>query len=170
MSVFISYSSRDKEFVRRLAGDLKKRGIPVWFAEDSIEPGDPFIKAIEDGIDHTAFQIVILSPAAVDSGWVTQEVHMALHKGISGKKVSVIPVLRETCQIPGFLRTLSFVDMRADHDYPAGLEKLVGKVTGNQAVLRAMPTTPIPADPEALKGAEAAFRRRVRERFAEDAA
>jgi hypothetical protein len=59
--------------------------------------------------------------------------------------------------------------MRADHDYPAGLEKLVGKVTGGQGVHGTLPPTLIPADSEALKDAEAAFRRRVRERFAEDA-
>ncbi|MCG6906273.1 MAG: toll/interleukin-1 receptor domain-containing protein [Desulfobacteraceae bacterium] len=31
MSVFISYSSQDKEFVRRLAHDLNSRGNWVWF-------------------------------------------------------------------------------------------------------------------------------------------
>ena len=127
--VFISYSSQDRDFVQRLAEDLKKRDIPVWFDETELEPGDSIIGAIEAGIDKMEFLIVVLSPASVDSGWVTQEVRMALHKGISGKKVSVIPVLRQECQIPGFLRDLKYLDMRSDRDYPAGLERLVRKIS-----------------------------------------
>jgi len=169
MSVFISYSSQDKEFAGRLADDLKNRGIEVWFDEDQIAPGDSIIGAIEAGLDRMAFLIVVLSPAAVASGWVKKELRTALHQAISGGRDAVIPILRATCEIPSLLLDLKRIDMRADHDYPAGLEKLVGKVTGNQAVLRGLPTTPIPADPEALKEAEAAFRRRVRERFVEDA-
>ena len=127
--VFISYSSKDREFVQRLAEDLKKWKILVWFDEMELEPGDSIIGAIEAGIDRMAFLIVVLSPASVDSGWVTQEVRMALHKGISGKRVSVIPVLRQECQIPGFLRDLKYVDMRSDRDYPAGFKKLVRKIS-----------------------------------------
>lgn len=128
MSVFISYSSQDKEFAQRLAGDLKNHGITVWFDETELLPGDSIIGTIEAVIDQMAFLIVVLSPRSVVSEWVTQEVRMALHNGISGKKVSVIPVLRETCQIPGFLRDLKYADMRSDPDYPASLEKLVAKI------------------------------------------
>jgi hypothetical protein len=159
MSVFISYSPRDKEFARRLAGDLKNRGIPVWFDEDKIAPGKSIIGAIEAGLDQMAFLIVVLSPAAVASGWVKKERRTALHQAISGGRDAVIPILRETYQIPGFLRDLNNVDMRADYDYPAGLEKLVGKVAGGRDALSDLPTPP---GPETLKEAETAFRRRVR--------
>jgi hypothetical protein len=128
MSVFISYSSQDKEFARRLADDLKNYGTTVWFDETELLPGDSIIGTIEAVIDQMAFLIVVLSPQSVVSEWVTQEVRLALHNGISGKRVSVIPVLRETCQIPGFLRDLKYADMRSDQDYPASLEKLVEKI------------------------------------------
>ncbi|MFO7496521.1 MAG: toll/interleukin-1 receptor domain-containing protein [Desulfobacterales bacterium] len=55
MSVFINYSSHDKEFALRLADDLKNRGIGVWFDEDPIAPGDSIIGAIAAGFDQTAF-------------------------------------------------------------------------------------------------------------------
>jgi energy-coupling factor transporter ATP-binding protein EcfA2 len=76
------------------------------------------------------YLIVILSPASVSSGWVREELRMALHKGIAGRKFTVIPVLRAKCEIPGFLRDRKYVDMRPAADYQAGLEKIVRKIRG----------------------------------------
>ena len=125
---FISYSTQDREFVRTLARDLNRRGISIWFDETMLEPGDSIIGAIETGIDRMEYLIVVLSPASVASGWVTEEVRMALHKGIAGKKFGVIPILRSDCEIPGFLRDKKYVDMRPDADYQTGIEKIVRKI------------------------------------------
>jgi hypothetical protein len=89
-----------------------------------------------------AFLIVVLSPAAVASGWVKKELRTALHQAIYGGRDAVIPILREACEIPPFLRDVKYLDIQADHDYPVGLEKLVGKVTGGQAVLGGLPIDP----------------------------
>jgi len=142
MSVFISYSSQDKEFTRRLADDLKSRGIEVWFDEDQIAPGDSIIGAIEAGLEQMTFLVVVLSPAAVTSGWVRREVRTALHRAISSGQVAVIPILRETCEIPSLLLDLKRIDMGADHDYPTGLEKLVRKVTGGHGFQGGLPIDP----------------------------
>jgi hypothetical protein len=40
----------------------------------------------------------VLTPDSVDSRWVQEEVRMAMHQGISGRKASVLPVLRKDCQ------------------------------------------------------------------------
>jgi len=42
--VFISYSSPDRVFTRRLVRDLKDRDIPVWFDEAELDPGDSIIQ------------------------------------------------------------------------------------------------------------------------------
>ena len=57
---FISYSSQDSEFSQKLAHDLAKRGIPVWFDETELEPGDSIIGAIEAGIDRMEYLIVVV--------------------------------------------------------------------------------------------------------------
>ncbi|MFO7684517.1 MAG: toll/interleukin-1 receptor domain-containing protein [Desulfobacterales bacterium] len=147
MSVIISYSSQDKEFARRLADDLKNRGIEVWFDEYQIAPGDSIIGAIEAGLDQMAFLIVVLTPTAVASGWVKKELRTALHQPISGGRDAVIPILRETCEIPPLLLDLKHIDMGAGYDYPAGLEKLVRRVTGSQGGHGAFPITPHPGLP-----------------------
>jgi TIR domain len=40
--VFLSYSSTDEAWVRRLAEDLKRCGVRVWLDRDEIRPGDLF--------------------------------------------------------------------------------------------------------------------------------
>jgi hypothetical protein len=131
--VFTSYSSQDRNFVQRLVRDLKDRDIPIWFDESELEPGDSIIQKIEAGIDRMEYLIVVLSPASVNSQWVQEEIRMALHEGIAGRKFNVIPILKEDCKIPGFLRDRKYVDMRLAADYPDGLEKIVRKICGGLA-------------------------------------
>jgi hypothetical protein len=42
-SIFLSHSSADKPFARRLAGDLRARGVRVWLDEAEIGIGDSLI-------------------------------------------------------------------------------------------------------------------------------
>ena len=39
MKVFISHSSSDKPFVRKLKNDLNLNGIDTWYDEDELLPG-----------------------------------------------------------------------------------------------------------------------------------
>jgi hypothetical protein len=48
--LFISYSSRDREFVQTLASDLKARSLEVWFDHWEMRPGDRLRSRINEGI------------------------------------------------------------------------------------------------------------------------
>jgi hypothetical protein len=49
--VFISHATAaDGEFAGRLAGDLRRLGVQVWIAPDSIRTGESWVKAIERGL------------------------------------------------------------------------------------------------------------------------
>src|SRR5215475_2921069 len=51
--VFISYSRKDKEFVRRLDEELKRRDRQVWVDWEGIPPGDTWEKTIYGAIEAT---------------------------------------------------------------------------------------------------------------------
>jgi hypothetical protein len=79
-SCFISYSSQDDAFARRLHTDLQAAGVRCWFAPEDLSIGD----RIRDGIDRAVCLhdklLLILSAASVASQWVEQEVESALEK------------------------------------------------------------------------------------------
>ena len=55
--VFFAYSHKDREFVDRLATELKDRGIRVWHDVDEILPGDNIVKKIEDGLSTSGYML-----------------------------------------------------------------------------------------------------------------
>lgn len=110
--LFLCYSSRDKKFVRRLARDLTREGITVWFDEWEMLPGDSLYEKIQSGIQRSSWFGVILSPDSVKSKWCKRELHNALEEEFKRSNVFVIPVLYRTCEVPGFLKEKVYVDLR----------------------------------------------------------
>ena len=104
LSIFLSHSSRDKEFVRRLRDRLERSGVKVWLDETEFGVGDPLIEKIGEVIDGIDFVGVVLSHNSVDSGWVQQELRMAMQKESEERRIVVLPLLFEPVEIPLFLR------------------------------------------------------------------
>src|SRR5262245_53367199 len=102
-SVFLSHNHNDKAFARRLASDLTKWGVQVWLDEAEILVGDSLIGKIREGIDRMDYVAAVLSPEAVQSRWVQEELDVAMNQQISGQKVRVLPLLCRPCDLPGFL-------------------------------------------------------------------
>jgi hypothetical protein len=76
--IFISYSRRDQEFVTRLASDLSERIPGVWFDQSAIQMGQEWHEEVLDGIRESKAVIVVLSPDALESQYVREEVNRAL--------------------------------------------------------------------------------------------
>jgi hypothetical protein len=57
-TVFLSYNSADKDFVRKLAATLTVAGARVWFEEWTIRPGDSIVSEIDKGL--AAFDLFAL--------------------------------------------------------------------------------------------------------------
>ncbi|MBI1200462.1 MAG: TIR domain-containing protein [Phenylobacterium sp.] len=91
-NVFISHSSKDKPFVRRLAAGLLSEGMPVWLDSWEMEYGASLTDSIYDGIEGSSFVILVISSDAVDSGWVNRELNAALAKEDQTNRRFVIPI------------------------------------------------------------------------------
>lgn len=92
---FISYSSEDLAFVKRLHRDLQSKGVQCWFAPASLRTGDKFKMEIDESIRHCDKLLVILSTHSVISGWVEHEVGIARHRESNGKRLIIMPILLE---------------------------------------------------------------------------
>ncbi len=119
MAVFISYSHEDAGFVDKLAAHLIKAKAHVWVDRWELSVGDSLVRRIEEEIEKATALVVVLSRASVESEWCRKELTAGLVRELEERKVLVLPLLVEDCQVPLFLRDKKYADFRTDFD--AGL-------------------------------------------------
>jgi hypothetical protein len=72
--IFMSHASPDKPYVRGLVRALRKRGVTVWFDEDSMSWGEPLRQGIKKGLNKSSYGIVVLSKAYLaERKWTEHE-------------------------------------------------------------------------------------------------
>lgn len=110
---FVSYSRADTDFVLRLCQDLRGAGASIWLDQLDIHPGEDWDEAIERGLSECGRMLAVLSPKAVASQNVLDEIGYAL-----SKKKPIIPVLYRDCEVPYRLNRIQYVDFRTAYDEP----------------------------------------------------
>jgi hypothetical protein len=110
--------------VRRLGADLAALGARVWIDEAELKIGDSLIRAVSSAIDEMEFLAVVLSPEAVASAWVQQELEQAMSNQLTEKRVKLLPLLYRTCEIPGFLRGKLYADFTESFGYDEALARV----------------------------------------------
>lgn len=106
--IFISYNQADADFAAILSIHIEKAGIDTWMDKNRLRPGQDWSIEIDDGIQSAHALVVVMSPEAKASEYVTYEWSFALGAGIP-----VIPVLyRDTTLHPRLARLhyLKFTD------------------------------------------------------------
>lgn len=74
--VFVSHAWEDKaDFVDELVQELENSGLRVWYDTSQIKWGDSMRQKIDDGLKHSRFGVVILSPSYIADGkyWTKAE-------------------------------------------------------------------------------------------------
>jgi len=108
---FFSYSREDSEFVLKLAQDLRAAGADIWLDQLDIPAGKRWDAEIENALENSQGQLVILSPSSVASNNVMDEVSYSLEKG-----KQIIPIVYKDCQIPFRLKRLQYIDFTGSYD------------------------------------------------------
>ena len=121
--IFISYSRRDQEFVTRLASDLDAQVAGVWFDQSTIQLGQKWHDEIMEGIRDCKAFILVLSPDAMESRYVREEVSKALELG-----KTIFPVIyrpaRWTDEFESLVKEVQTLDLRSG-SYTENFQKLV---------------------------------------------
>ena len=73
MKVFLSHSTRDKDFVEKLAAAMTASGFKPWLCEVDIEKGANFVAEINEGLAQSDIALLVWSPDAAKSAWTEQE-------------------------------------------------------------------------------------------------
>ena len=87
-SCFISYSSKDEEFAKRIHADLQLEGVRCWFAPHDMKGGRKVHHQIDEAIRTYDKLLLILSNDSKNSNWVGTEIIKAKKKeDLEGKQV-----------------------------------------------------------------------------------
>lgn len=132
--VFMSHSSTDKPFVRRLAHYLEQHNIMVWIDEAELDIGDSLISRIGEGIYECDFIAAIISERSVDSAWVQKELQLAMTREITGKKIRVLPILVDYCapKLPYYLRDKLYADFSRPNSFHDETERVLRAIIRRQ--------------------------------------
>lgn len=147
---FITHSSKDAEFARRLVDDLRKNGFDGFLDIYSIKPGDNIAERIGRELDECDVYIPLLSFASLSSRWCNEEITAAINLTNDPERNGrphIIPVLLENCQrqMHVLLRSRLYINF-ADRYKEAFKELLENgfEVDWNQLFARSTVTKPKP--------------------------
>jgi tetratricopeptide (TPR) repeat protein len=134
--VFLSHGSIDKPWVTQLKDDLARYGLQAWLDKDEIRPGNIIVSELELALENSRAVALIVSPEAIDSGWVEEEysraVALAQDKHV---RLQLIPIILRTAKLPGILKNRKWVDFRDETAYTEKVEELVWGITGEKPAL-----------------------------------
>jgi TIR domain/Pentapeptide repeats (8 copies) len=91
-SCFISYSSKDQEFVERLYTDLRNNGVRCWFAPHDVQAGRKLHEQIARAIRAHERVLLILSAHSMQSEWVKTEITKARQREVQENRQVLFPV------------------------------------------------------------------------------
>lgn len=103
--VFISYKHDDNDFAENVIHRVKAEGFTTWIDSDNLQPGEDWREGIDQAIQQSFALIVIMSPAAKASEYITYEWAYAWGKG-----VKVIPVMYKQTDLHPRLKSLQYLD------------------------------------------------------------
>lgn len=134
-SYFISYSSADEEFAKRLHADLQKNNVRCWFAPEDMKIGDKIRTRIDEAIRAHDKLLLVLSQNSINSKWVEKEVETAFEMEEETGNIILFPVRLDDAIMESksgwagdIKRTRHIGDFRKwkAHDaYQASLERLL---------------------------------------------
>jgi TIR domain len=108
VQLFVSYAHADREFARKMADRLEAKGHSVWLPEKDLLPGENWARAMDSALSRAEVMVALVSPAAVESEFVSREWQYALGEERFAHRL--IPIeIKETASRPWIFERLNLV-------------------------------------------------------------
>jgi hypothetical protein len=91
-SCFISYSTKDEEFAKRLHADLQANNVRCWFAPEDVQGGKKLHEQIDEAIRYHDKLLLILSENSMRSEWVKTEIRRARKQEVRAGQRKLFPI------------------------------------------------------------------------------
>jgi len=91
-SCFISYSTKNEEFARRLHSRMREANLRVWFAPEDVAGGKKLHEQLFEAIQLQDKLLLVLSNASIQSEWVMTEIRRAREIEKREKRRKLFPI------------------------------------------------------------------------------
>lgn len=117
--VFVSHhhSPEEDRLTAQLVRELEAAGADVWVDNQGITSGN-FVAKISAGMAGRQWLVLVMTPAALRSPWVQEEVNTALHEVNAKRMLGVLPFVVQPCDerdMPLLWRALHRYDATRDY-------------------------------------------------------
>jgi hypothetical protein len=101
MSIFISFSSKDRKYVSEFLLEAKNQGVPAWSAmKREASTGKDFIKLINTKINKSSGAIVLISESSLTSKFINEiEIPNIINRSQKVRNYKIIPILVDDTDI-----------------------------------------------------------------------
>lgn len=131
--IFISHSQLDEDFCLRMLAYLDEHmpSADIFYDAKCLYAGDEWVRRIPQEVLTRSIFVVVLSPHAVESPWVREEVTLAIREAMMSEQRRIVPVLCQTCdidQLSPILRSRQVIDCSGQNEL-VGFSRLRSALT-----------------------------------------
>ncbi|TMC21191.1 MAG: toll/interleukin-1 receptor domain-containing protein, partial [Chloroflexi bacterium] len=127
--IFVSHSHQDNDFGLKLVQELQNAlgdETAVWYdTAGGLQGGDPWWSKIKQELKACSVFLVVLSPDAIASKWVNDEINIAWKQKNSPTGKHIIPILYSACEVPEDLETLQIISFLPPNSYEQAFKELL---------------------------------------------
>jgi hypothetical protein len=129
--VALSFAGEDREYVERVAEELKRKKISVFY--DRYEEANLWGKNLYDHLqdvyaNQAAFTVIFISRHYAQKLWTNHERQSAQARAFNERKEYILPARFDDAKIPGILETIGYIDLRSKS--PQQVADLIGVKLG----------------------------------------
>jgi Holliday junction resolvase len=124
--VFISYNHNDSDMAHRISDSLQRENIDVIFDYKDISIGENVFNQIRYMYESSETVIVLLSRSLFSSDYFQHEFPQYFFEEARKRKINIIPILIEKCQVPSDF--LEFEIVNLTNDFNKGLQRIIQKL------------------------------------------
>ncbi|MFZ5518879.1 MAG: TIR domain-containing protein, partial [Candidatus Zhuqueibacterota bacterium] len=141
--VFISYSHKDKDWVRDwLLKKLEEQGVAAHIDYRDFEIGLAAQINMERAIEQCAKTMLVFTPHWLASDWTQFEGIMLQAQDPIGLKKRILPIMLTDCKLPPRLSILTYADFRDQTDWDSQLNRLITQIKKDFGERTPKPTYP----------------------------
>jgi hypothetical protein len=134
MKLFLSHARKDTALARELADRLTRAGFTLWIPEEEIAPGDNWAKKIGKALEESELMVFLLSPGALDSDRLQQDIEYTLFsRKFEGRVFTVFvgPTLEAGKDVPWILLKLPHRQVESARDFGEVVKEIQSLCTGS---------------------------------------